>query len=413
MFNNLVSIFGVRAVLILGGFALTLVVAQQGGAVELGKLAVYVSAFTFFSIFGKFGNDVLLLRKISAKRKMSNKRKTIYLLYHTFRSLRFSIPVSAVCICVVYSGMIGEFSASELVLIVTSIYLYSVLSNYSSFYKADGKIALAPIFEISGVSTVACIVYLCLNLIGIINAQLSVFLSLCILFFFGPIRIQSLKKVFKSYRKRGNLRPEIYLTIVASSTYITTTGSLLLVAFILSSEQLGILRASERIGLVVGFSMLAIEPFLQPKIASLVAQNRFYEIRRLLRIYSLLGFTLGLTTSLMISGNIQSLVHLFGDEFSSIDEVYIYFVISQVAFVSMNPFVTFLNIGGHETVSGWINALSVALSCVLMPFLTHEFDVLGFSISYCGVMSFRLLLSTIVASKILWSEKKLGGKTDA
>src|SRR5690606_37529167 len=62
-------------------------------------------------------------------------------------------------------------------------------------------------------------------------------------------------------------------TIVALSVLVTQSGAFAIGGYVLDQESLGLLRGAERLAMIIGFSLTAINPFIAPRIAAAWAKS--------------------------------------------------------------------------------------------------------------------------------------------
>lgn len=198
--------------------------------------------------------------------------------------------------------------------------------------------------------------------------------------------------------------------LIAMASFLIKSGSFLLAAPFLSEADLGLLRASERLALLVSFSVLAINPVIAPRIVRLSRGGDPTGLRRLTGRAVLVstGIAACVLVPLMIWPD--RALALMGAEFAAAVPYLRVMACAQFLAAAIGPLAMMLNMSGRERVSMWINLATLALAAALVPGPSLAYGATGFAMAYAGIISIRTLFVTsavihgpIKPKNTLWS----------
>jgi len=196
-----------------------------------------------------------------------------------------------------------------------------------------------------------------------------------------------------SFEQRKELQVgEIPFTLIAISSYLIQSGSFLLAAPFLSEGDLGLLRAAERLALLVSFPVLAVIPVIAPRVVRLYRTGENVGLKRLMAISMVVcGGIAGLVLLCMLAWPERALA-LIGQEFESAASFLKIMAIAHFVAATFGPLIGLLHSSGRERVSMYINLGTLAVALVLVPVMTVSAGPYGFSVAYGTIIALRLSL---------------------
>lgn len=403
-----------RGLSALGGVLLSVVIARSTGAEGLGAFAVFLSLLSVGAILARHGKDMLLLRAIAWVMDRAAGGTPVALLRHVaLRILVPSIVLGGAASGFLASGVLGAVFQGTIVLTPLALILLTMLALVSAYCKGRSRSWLAPLFEIGGVSMLAALLLGGMVLAGAVVSEAAVstgFIAALVLLFFaaGLMVLRDMPRSMElpalDIEQKAELRHgQMDFTVIALATFLTQAGSFLLAAPFLSESELGLLRAAERVALLVGFPVLAISPVIMPRIVRLSRSGNVDGLRYLISRTTMAigGIAAIVAVPLMIWP--ERALELMGAEFGAAAGYLRTMVPAQFAFALSGPLVELLNMSGRERVSMGINVASLAVALVLFPWLSLAFGATGFIAAYLALIIMRvaLVVSGVFVSGVL------------
>lgn len=410
---DLSAVFLARGASTLGGAALSLLIARIDGPGGLGQFTVFVSALGLFSMLAKRGLDTILIRSVARSVHRGDDIRIVQLLVHSSKislmtSLFLCIPGSIL----LWSGAMGKTAWNSPVIFAVSFPIFTMLAIYAGYLKGIAKPWYAPVCEIGGISLFVSIVLMGLMAIGIkpnINEIGSIF-SLTVILLFSACTIVFIYL----YRQRGitvsniDLRKKEYeelsygqipFTIEAFSGFLIQAGSFAMVGYFLSEKELGLLRAAERIALMVSFPVLAINPYIASKIVHHVEKAQKGLLWRLMGKASLTGAVIVLPALILLLASPGLILQLFGPEFQQASSYLQVFSIVHFLLVILGPFSMLMSMVGGEKQLMIVSIWMLVCAVTLYPILTACYGVIGFVVAYSVVSVTRPVLIAYLGKK--------------
>ena len=390
-----------RGIASLGGFLLSLIVAQIAGAEGLGPFAVFLSVLGILSIIARRGQDRLVTRAVAwMDHKAEEGTAVALLLFAASRALFPAITLGLIGSLLLASGWLGSAFPGTIVVMPLALLAITLLALVAGYAKGVSRAWIAPLFEIGGISLLATLILACMVLTGNAVPEVSITIALLAALLFLLILVAGFM-IWRDMPGRKRLplldadqREEIRtgqvdFTLIALATYLTQAGSFVLAAPLLSGTDLGLLRAAERLAFLVSFPVLAINPVISPRIVRLSRGRDADGLRRLTKNAVLTSAGLSACFLLPLLIWPERALALMGADFT--DAVSYLRLMAAAHFLSalIGPLAVLMNMSGRERSSMWINLTTLAIAIPLVPGLSMMLGASGFAVAYSAVIIAR------------------------
>lgn len=408
-FFNLAS----RGVAVLGGVFLTLLIGRICGVEALGSFAVFLSIMGGFSILARYGLDRSLVRSIAWAEGRATHGTPVTLLWYGLKCVSVpSLVLGSFAAILLAGGWLGVAFSGAAVVTPLALFLLTTLALIASYAKGRSRAWLAPLFEIGGISMLTAFLLVILILVGSnvvdVSVTIAFVIALFILTFVAGLMIwrdmQGIQLILTldAAQKTDLNVGRVDFTLIALATFLTQAGSFLLAAPFLSETDLGLLRAAERLALLVSFPVLAINPVIMPRIVRLSRTGDVKALRRLIYFAISLSGVAAFCIAIPLIAWPERALAIIGEEFVEAIFYLQLMVCFQFLGALIGPLAVLLNMSGHERASMWVNITALVLGVVLIPSLSLVYGALGFTIAYSVLVLIRvvLILSVVIYGKL-------------
>ena len=390
-----------RGLSAVGGIVFSIAVARTGAADALGQTAIFLGLIGIGSIVAKRGMDTLLLKAVAQRDTGKSRRDLIPYLFDVMK--RSALPSGLVACgvaAILATGIFGEIQGGAGV----SAALIPVavgLAHVAAYVKGTGRAWIAPIFEIGGISLLATVILL---LFPVMPIAALLWGAVCVAAIAAALIRRDLTRSGSEPVPVGAIdwrQGRIDFTIIALATFLVSAGSFVLGGLFLDAQTLGLLRAAERLALIVSFPVLAIEPFISARIVRARHDDNIGQLRKTVTLAVVAGAALGIGPAVVLLVAPQWCLSLMGPGFDGAAGYLRTLAGLHLFVVVFSPFVTVLNLAGTERQAMKINIGVLILGVTLFTVLTIAFGAVGFLVAYCMVMLIKLCLSTWRAQRVL------------
>ena len=385
--------FFTRGAAALGGVLFSLIVARLAGPEGLGLLAVFLSVLVVGALLARRGLDILLIRAVAKAKFLKEYGLPIRLFHYSLgkammTAFFIAIPVASI----VFMGWLKISIPGAAISLLICIPMLTFLALISGFLKGVGRPWVAPLFEIGGISLLATLLIIAGMSVGltlnIMNILLLFVVSMVLLCCIGIAHVlytvpRSIPAPALTPRHRDELSyGQIEFTLIAVSTYLVQAGAFLLVVPYLSEQSLGLVRAAERLALIISFPVLVIEPFIAAQIVRYVQMRQQTEIKRLIVKAMLGGSAIVIPIFLFILIVPQIPLQWMGEEFVPATPYLRAMAFAHFVVVLLGPFIMVLNMGGGEKDAMWIALATLVTAFALYPVAASIWGAAGFVGAY-------------------------------
>lgn len=357
---------------------------------------------------------MLLVRATAWADVMSEPGTSVALLRHAGLYVLFpAIFLGVLGSALLASGWLGAAFPGTVLVMPLVLPLLTMLALVSGYAKGRSRAWLAPLFEIGGISMLTALLIggmvLTVGAVREVSITIAFVAALLCLLFFGaglmiwrdiPSRLHL--PLLDTAQKAALRTGQVDFTLIALATFLTQVGSFLLAAPFLSEADLGLLRAAERLALLVSFPVLAINPLIMPRIVRLSRGGDDAGLRRVVVRAVLLSGGIGAPVLLGLLIWPERALALMGAEFGAAAGYLRLMALIQFAAALGGPLAVLLNMSGRERASMWINVGTLVLAAALVPGLSLVFGATGFASAYAAIIFARnlLIVSTVIHFQI-------------
>lgn len=385
----------------LGGLLLSLLIAHVSGPEGLGAFAVFLSLAGACAILARHGRDMLLTRAVAWSADHTRDGTAVALLCHCVtRVVLPAFVLGVIASGVLASGVLGSAFPGTVVLTPLALVPLTVLALMAGYARGRSRPWLAPLFEIGGISMLTALLLGATILTGrtvtgasvttgFLVALLLLVLVACLVIFRDMprnLRIPPLGNTHTADLRRG----QVDFTVVALASFLTQAGAFVFAAPFLSEADLGLLRAAERLALLIGFPLLAVNPVIMPRIVRLSRGGGAEALRRLMLHAMLASGGMSACVMLPLLAWPERALALMGAEFGAATDYLRLMALAQFVTAVLGPLATLLHMTGRERASMWINIGALALATGLVPYLSLVYGARGFALAYAAIVVARL-----------------------
>lgn len=393
-----------RGMAALGASFLSIAIGRTLGPAELGQFSVFVGLLAIGGISGGRGLDMILMREVAIADLNASPRLRVALLG---AALRLAIPsllvVAALGAALLVSGVFGPRIPGSVVSCLLCLPMVGALMLVSGYMKGAGRNWLAPFFEIGGVSLLACAVIIGVAATGgLLRSELVLAALAAAMLFSGAVAWLLVRRDARHGAWHSTVEctqrlnyGQLTFTVINLSALLAQSGSFLIVAPFLEADELGLLRAAERLALVVSFPALAIRPYIAPKVVRRMQKGSRHSMIGLLRRSTFAGAAVSAFPIVILLLFPVEALALFGEGFGGAAPYLRTLATAHIVVLLLSPLSTVLNMGGGERANMWIGIATLLASVVCFPLFSIVLGAWGFVAAYTAVTVFRVVLVAI------------------
>lgn len=402
---SLAGTLGARAIAALGGFALSYWLAQAGGAAGLGQFTYVQSIIVILALIARLGTDHSLLRLVATLNDAGRAGAAgRYYLAGLAMTFAVGVVIAALAVPVARTGLLRQDEIALLGFLSWALPPLMLLNITSGYLRGHRMVALGMLIDVGTISGLTALVAWSVN-------ERSV-LQIAVLFVWvtsAMALVMSAWAIVLAHRRCGGVWLEFPpagvptmrafllggwpFTVIAVAVYATQPGSFALGGPALDDRTLGLLRAAERLAILIGFALTAINPFIAPRVAAAYGARGIVGIQGVYRRVVLLSIAAAAPVALVITIFGEQLLRLLGSEF---ERAYPFLLIMaaaqfvQACFGSSNVVLT---MAGREREAMRISVITIVFACVLFPVLSMYYEGYGFATSYLLVVLIKEFLT--------------------
>ena len=393
-----------RIISALGGVFFSVLIGRMLGPEALGIFTFSISAAMLLILLTKHGQDKLLTKQTSIL-FFANSFDLLRVLIR--RAVRRSAVISCgffALVVLVPLEKIGDFiSADEVAvlrILIFAVPIAGISWILSGFFKGIHKTHIGVLLETGAFYAAASVVLLPFLFLPFevgINWIASCFVIGCCIVL--ALALSCYKRVVMKLEtppspsaertpndnrlSNHSFLPFLFIDV---SNFLMQSGSFLLGGIFLSEIDLGLLRASERIVLLIAFVISITNAIVMPRIASAFANNDFNNIVNHGRWAVKINILLSLPIAVVVFTVPTVVLSIFGHGF---EEAYIYIWImgaGQMINVVIGPAAIIMSMTGKERIVLMINFFGLIIACVGFPVASLCFGGIGFAVCYFGLI---------------------------
>lgn len=399
-----------RGIAAIGGVCLFISLGRLHGAEGVGLFTLAFSIYMGVGLLARYGMDSTLTRYIG-QAPFTHSTQT-YLAWALKKGILISVPAAG-CIFLSKSLLSDWFGTQELKTLLPAISLAipSITINYllAGFMKAVRKPAIACSLESGMVSLVTTLLILAQTFFSqpsIVQIAYTLALASWSVSFLGIWEtcrwlsnhsVQHSRDRF-SYKDFNKTSSAFFVTGIAY--FSQTVISVWLASFFLSSPELGLFKATERLALLISFIAFVLNAVLPPRFAMLYKNQKHDELKKLAQLGAFIGTTLGTPLFLLFFFSPDYLMRFYGPEFANASDMLKILATAHWIRVSFLTADIFLNMTGNEHLVKNINIGCNIFGILLILTLTPRIGAYGPTIALAFTLIFQTILPVIFVRKI-------------
>lgn len=387
----------------LGGMGLAAALGHLGGPEELGRFTVVVSLLGMLGMIARRGQAALVTRGAAWSMHQEGRGASIALLTLAIRRIFMpSAIMGAGGSALLWSGLLGSPYPGSILCFPIVLLLVTALAVFAGYSRGTGRPWLAPWFEMGGISLVTAIMLTTVIIVwGRVPGILIMGIFLIAMLFLAGLAMERVRRDFPApfhlIRATDKHREELQrgqfaFSVSALGGFLIQSGSFVVAVPFLTEGDIGLLRAGERLALLVVFPVLAITPVIVSRVVTASRNNNVSRLRRLICGAMLAAGGLGAPILLGLLIWPESALALMGSGFESAANYLRIMALTQYLAAVSVPIVLLLNMSGQERISMWINLTALVVSLIMIPILSAYFGAFGFAMAYSAVIVIRCCL---------------------
>jgi O-antigen/teichoic acid export membrane protein len=404
------KIFGMGA-----GYALTWYISEYYGAIVLGKYVLALIVLQVFSMFGKAGLDIALLRFIasfSAQEKWGMLRNA----YQKSVALTLILSTLSVFVMYFFGGQLltllkdlndAYLNWAMLFVIPMSIYFIHV-----QCFRAFKKIK-----QFSFYMNVALPLFTLLFLLYFTNYPVAIETELLPFVSYGLAILLTVSLLLISWTKtilsyRSAIYEEIsYKLLLSTSLPLLLSQSMSLIigwtdqimlGTMATAQDVGVYNVAFKFSLLPTVVLMAINSIATPKFAEFFGKGDLEGLEKMTKQSTKMIFWFSVPASVLIILFRDYLLGFFPDEFASASLIMLVLIIGQLVNSVVGSVGYILQMTGHQLICQNILIVSAIMNVVLNLVLIPEFGILGAALASMSSMVFQNV------TMMLYIRKRLG-----
>lgn len=379
-----------RGVAAIGSLLFVFLSSYYGDAQLVGALAVFHAITLGVAILSVCGTNTLVLRIRSSDIDIGGDvyRSSLKVVILASTLLIIFLMLFSKSVVDVISGA----SSYEYFLFLLSAPAVAIGLVVSGYMKGAGKAAAAVLYE-SGIMYFLASVFFLVNiylevLSAIAGLAASFFLASWVVALFGMFRTKE-----ALYGRRGGwsfckvITESRHYWLISLTTFLQANAVIIIAGYTMTIEDVGIVRVVERLGALIGFSLIAVNAVFGRHFSSLFALGKYKELKRKYLSSVFFGVIFGSPVFLIFVLWPEYTLSIFGDDFSSYGKELRIFCFGALINVMTGSVILLLSLSGDQRF--------VSLVC----FINAIFGVLMFwYMSRHGVFYAILVMTTILVS---------------
>ncbi|MFC3052310.1 lipopolysaccharide biosynthesis protein [Kordiimonas pumila] len=394
---RLIITFATRVIAALGSSVLTFLIAHTSSPSVLGQFALFISLLGAFSIVSRRGLDFVLIRVIAQNITSGSHICTLsYLQFALRKCLWPTLILSIIGSLLLTTTLFGEALPGSGVAFAVALPMFTWLALVSGYFKGLGLPWVSPFFEIGGVSAAAGIIIASLLILDWMNSSVNILV--CFIAALGFVSIvakllltnRTVPEANKRVANKASWSGDLDLMLVALSTFLLQSGAFVIAAPFIDNTQLGLLRAAERLAVIVSFPGVVINSFIGAQIVHQITKADFLALRKTMRLSMLLGGLIAFPPLMVFTFFPEISLTFLGDGYIESAPYLRLMAIANFVVVIFFPYCMLISLGGLERSAMKINLAFLGLGLILFPLFAMLFGAIGFTIVYAIISVTRI-----------------------
>lgn len=378
-------------------FIFSLVVANYFPAEIAGSIFLYLTIILILSTIFKLGAEISIVKK-NSHLEVSN----IQLRYSNNLSIAFNSAVFfIVCISFLYLTDcffdVLKFDFYEVFVIVlcgfvhtlTTVIAYDFQSRKSTYLFNFINSGILPLFLVFVIWIFSFKNASHLIIAGVLSSFLFTIGFYLVIF----------RKEFKYIRSGINIHPltnlkeSLRFLPITSLSILTTWLTQLYVAYYLSDTDVAVMSVTQRVSMLLGFIVIAVNSIAAPNYAISFAKNKLSDVKVAYYNSVKMCVVFGFIPSLVVIFFPKQILVLFGSEYAAYSTLLLIFSIGQIFNIVTGSVGQLLQMTGKENKSLLSMIVAFFTNFILLFVLVEPFGLIGAALSYSIAYSIQNLLN--------------------
>lgn len=415
--GNSAANLAIRIIGIVVGYLFIYLISKYYGAEVLGLYTLSVTVMMMFTVVGRMGMDLAMVKHIAAAREddATGRIKEVFR-----KSLFLLIPVGVILSLLLYvsAGFISEeiFRKPQLTsyLKVMSVAVLPMMMRFfvSECYRGFKMIRSFAFSQNVGYFLFACILLAVLTFTdrSFLNPNIAFAASLIFLMFTGLFHVRGIvnrdaRPATSEWRIKGLFSFAFPMMLTGSLFLISGWMITLILGSFVTEAEVGIYSAALKVATLSSFILLSINSIVAPRFAQLHAAGDNDGLKRYAGQTARVVFLTSLPVAVLIALFRVQILGLFGEGFAEGSTVLLILMIGQFFNFFAGSVGHFLNMTGNQKVMRNIVSLSALMNMALCFMLIPEFGITGAAV--CNT----LFMATWNIIAMLYIKGKFGVRT--
>lgn len=406
LFKKGVKVIVLRGTGILLSYAFTLLITNYYGAKGFGQYSMFFAIVNILAIVALFGTDRAVIKLYNQRSYEAGAQYVIHSIWAVIASSLFFTVIlyfSWDFLATIFfknSPEILQVKPYAIILIGYSLFIF-----ISEAIRAKSKMGIYGLFRFNLVFVFAVLFLLFLprfdsQLIPIKSFSYSVLLTalLAIIMFFFEFRMDFNleRKIFKRI-----FRLSYPMLLASSMGLIVGWIDTFMLGYFINEEAVGIYNVAFKVAFISSILLTSINTVISPRIAKLTSDDKFQELRLLIRKISKV-LALGATGIFLVTlFNMELILSFFGAEFTEGIQALSILLIGQFVSSYSGPVAIILQMSGYEKTFMYISIVAMTINVVMNLILIPEFGYLGAAIASAFTLAFNNLCCVYYVKKEL------------
>lgn len=403
----LVKIGGMAA-----AFAVSIILGRTIGPEGLGIINLANRIVAIVLILAMLGMNNVVLKEIAIAFEQKDWQHVANTIY---TALRINIPLAllfSLLFILLTPWLVENFFHEPALKIPLIIALAVVVPQVLSRIFASGVNGFRKIWQSNLVSDTLSSGVVAIGLVVLLLLKIEItVINVAILFAIARVTVtlavgRYWKHLFSFSGKltpqtRPMLKVALPLLIVTSTSMIAASADTVMLGWLSTAREVGFYSVAARLGLLTNFFLAISISTLSPKIASLYAEKKIFELQNMVqRITKGLGI-IGLLSIIVFIIVGKLLLSIWGDEFTVAYFPLVIIAFGQFINVATGATGVILIMTGYEKTIGYITILSALMNLILNYCLIPKYGAVGAAIATAATVTIENIIKVIVVNKKL------------
>ncbi|MGL5056686.1 MAG: oligosaccharide flippase family protein [Fusobacteriaceae bacterium] len=395
LFKKTGVVFVIKILGLLIGFFFQFLLTNNLTVSSYGEYTLFLTYVNMMTIFSLLGLDNSLIKEIPLLKRAFGEKILKYF-------FKISLMSTALLSITYYMFFRTKYDSKFLIIVIVALFLKNSIGLLDAYFQGKGKIVEVNINSVLLNNILKVILFYFVREYKLYGVFFSYFISeiICLIVRLIQLKLKPINKVKVSKEKKQQLlKYGITFTLITSIGILNQNADKLILEKFLGLEALGIYKVSQNYLSLLG---IFVSPFIAfwPVISKLYSQNKIKEIESTFSDIIKLILVLVIPSFIFIYFNSESLLGLFGAEYSKYSKVLIILSIGILIDTSAGPIGAVLSMTKYQKVTLFNSIFCLVLNIILSMIFLKKYGIIGvaFATTICIICN---NLISIISNKIL------------